>query len=343
MASAEQAFVLFLLLVVGGCGHTLPEFQSRAAELNREADNLEQTMLCGLQSATTVFATQRVREPKGYCEGDDGFGHVVRSAYCTLGIERVDRQGRVFFVHANVRGEFSFPSLGPGQYLVAVCEPGGVSTRGLVVIDVRAPVGPLRIYFKRTGRSVSANEESPAEVPEGVHVNKFRPTPVVMSATPTEACGTSFTLPEGWVAWHVEPPPRCFLGLVPPDYDEFVERSEAERDAYPITLEVAESGIEGLAEAGGFTNRDGTWWVRGRAFEERTGQVEGPGWRGFVGSPLIGVFRKEGGYGGLGETRRALVIGPNGRGAVLNVSVIEYFGIFDRILKSFRFTEGSHE
>jgi hypothetical protein len=250
----------------------------------------------------------------------------------------------VFFVSANTRGEFSFPFLPPGEYLVAACGFGGASARGLVVIDADATVHPLKIHFKRAFPPPSESNQGVAEIPETQQRSAPRPTPVVMSPSPNEACGTSFALPVGWVVWHVEPPPRCFLGLLPPDYDEVAARSEAELDAYPITLEVLEPGIEGIDEAGGFTNRDGTWKVRGRqGSESGTGRIEGPGWYGFVGSPLIGMFRKEGGYGGLGETRRALLIDPNGRRAVLDVTVLEYFEIFDRILKSFRFTgDGEH-
>ena len=166
------------------------------------------------------------------------------------------------------------------------------------------------------------------------------PTPIVLSASRTELCLVSFQLPAGWTAESRDKQarsPMCSLGLLPPEYAQFVAQSEVGREAYPITLEVSPTVAE-AALAGGFTYRDGQWLVHGRMdSESATSRVEGTGWRGFLGEPTIGMHDKNG-YAGLGDTKRVLVLGPAGRSAVLDVSVIEYMGVFSRILESLRFS-----
>ena len=168
------------------------------------------------------------------------------------------------------------------------------------------------------------------------------PVPLVMSPSRTERCSVSFTLPVGWVAEPLAgpPPPACSLGLLPPDYADFVSRSEVGRERYPITLVVTSKGVEHAAFQGGFAYRDGAWVVQGRALSESgTTRVEGRGWYGFLGEPNIGMHYKGGGYAGLGDTQRALLIGPTARCAVLDVTVIEYMPVFSKVLEAFEFSE----
>jgi len=193
--------------------------------------------------------------------------------------------------------------------------------------------------------------ETPVTVTPRTATNKKKrasepaPTPVIMSASRTEQCRVSFKMPVGWrVERRAEPTPpsTCSLGLLPPDYAEFVSKSEVDRERYPITLELAESEFERLARSAGFSHHDGEWKVGGRAgAQSGTSRVNGPGWHGFLGEPSIGMHFKAGGYAGLGDTQRALLSGPGGRGAVFDVTVIEYMEVFARILESFRFDEPS--
>lgn len=198
---------------------------------------------------------------------------------------------------------------------------------------------------------LSANlfEQTPFPTPPRAASRKAKrrgeptPTPVVMSGSRTGKCGVSFILPAEWQVDRREnptPPTTCSLGLLPPEYADFVSKSEVDRERYPITLELAESEFERLARSAGFSNHEGEWKVGGRAgAESGTSRVNGPGWHGFLGEPSIGLHFKAGGYAGLGDTQRALLSGPGGRGAVFDVTVIEYMEVFARILESFRFDE----
>jgi hypothetical protein len=169
------------------------------------------------------------------------------------------------------------------------------------------------------------------------------PTPAAFSTTPTERCGVSVSLPPGWQAEVTETLhtlPTCTFGLLPPGYAEFSARSEVERDPYPVTVVLSHAGVEQAASSGGFVTREGQWYVTGRAGSEtEASRMEGKGWYGISGTPSIGMNFKAGAYAGLGDTRRVLVVGPDSRCAVLDVSVVEYQEAFGRILASFRFLD----
>jgi hypothetical protein len=202
-------------------------------------------------------------------------------------------------------------------------------------------MNPLVTLLVSSAIMLGAAEMKPAV--KAKRLGEPTPTPAAFSTIPTARCGASVSLPPGWQAEATETlhtMPTCTFGLLPPGYAEFSARSEVERNPYPVTVVLSHAGVDQAASSGGFVKREGKWYVTGRAGSEtEASRIEGRGWYGISGTPSIGTHFKAGAYAGLGDTRRVLVVGPDNRCAVLDVSVVEYQEAFGRILASFRFLE----
>jgi hypothetical protein len=177
-------------------------------------------------------------------------------------------------------------------------------------------------------------------------------------------CACSFRVPKDWIVHETYPAPvppsrsrrarvRCSIGLEPPEWQAFRDRSDIAYPPHAIAIEVLDNvDFDAAARVTLFerrtgTNDDGTpsvlppppsgWVVTGRQGAALNADaIQANGWHGLYGIGTPGYHGKQGGYRGIGEAAEALV--HRGRRGATFFGEAQGVAVTKAIVMSFRFT-----
>ncbi len=146
-------------------------------------------------------------------------------------------------------------------------------------------------------------------------------------------------LPKGWEYTDArESPGNCRILLRPRSWPEEAGESGIELDEYPVLLTTSTSRRAQVAASLGFEQRNQTWEVRGEdAMSSAASRTRGDNWTGFGGEINVREYRKGGGYWGLGQRNRILILADDGRTGALDSCCVRDED--QKILQSLRFTK----
>jgi len=132
-------------------------------------------------------------------------------------------------------------------------------------------------------------------------------------------CGITFEKPEDTSVRIEQIGGECTLYLWPADWEKTRENADIVLPTFPTRITIETRNVTEIAAENGFEHSGDKWVVRGRAGSSQEAKaVKGRGWSGFIGFGEEGSsFKNGGGYAGLGDFERVLIMTDDGRVAVI--------------------------